>query len=74
MMLQEALDGASDGVMGPTTLAAAKRGDPSDNLADFLARRALHYAELPASSRYGRGWMRRLFQVQPACLRTGSSS
>lgn len=29
--------------------------------AEFQAERALHYATLPTFGRYGRGWMRRLF-------------
>ena len=28
---------------------------------EFQAERALHYASLPTFERYGRGWMRRLF-------------
>ena len=28
---------------------------------EFQAERALHYASLPTFARYGRGWMRRLF-------------
>lgn len=28
---------------------------------EFQAERALHYASLPTFTRYGRGWMRRLF-------------
>lgn len=30
---------------------------------DFQVERALHYASLPTFSRFGRGWMRRLFKV-----------
>lgn len=33
------------------------------DLASFQAERALHYAGLPTFGRYGRGWMRRLFNV-----------
>lgn len=36
---------------------AAKASSP----AQFQAERALHYASLPTFERYGRGWMRRLF-------------
>jgi lysozyme family protein len=32
-------------------------------LIEFQAERALRYAQLPTFSRYGRGWMRRLFTI-----------
>lgn len=32
------------------------------NPVDFQAERALHYANLPTFTIYGRGWMRRLFR------------
>jgi len=32
-------------------------------LSEFQAERALHYASLPTFGRFGRGWMRRLFNV-----------
>lgn len=33
------------------------------NPVTFQAERALHYANLPTFNRFGRGWMRRLFNV-----------
>lgn len=33
------------------------------NAAEFQGERALRYARLPTFDRYGRGWMRRLFNV-----------
>ena len=35
----------------------------SSDTVQFMAERALHYAQLPTFSTFGRGWMRRLFHV-----------
>jgi len=67
-ILQRALGVTGDGVIGPQTLAAARAADGQALLADFLADRAVQYAALSTFSRYGQGWMRRLFAVQQVCL------
>lgn len=35
----------------------------SSDTTQFMAERALHYAQLPTFSTFGRGWMRRLFHI-----------
>ena len=60
-LLQAAVGADVDGIIGPNTIAAARRHEPCEVVVDFLARRALRYANLKQFQRYGRGWMRRLF-------------
>ncbi len=62
-LLQRALGVEDDGYFGPVTLQAVLDADPIDTMLDFLARRAKRYAETANFDRYGRGWMRRLFEV-----------
>lgn len=65
-LFQSALPVIPDGVIGPKTIAAAQavpEADRLDVLADFMARRAMRYANLPTFTAYGRGWCRRLFVV-----------
>ena len=45
----------------------AKSSDPTD----YLARRILRYAEYPAFSRYGRGWVRRVLDLQTLIVKEG---
>jgi lysozyme family protein len=60
-LLQKAAGVVVDGVIGPTTIAAARRPHV---LLDFAALRAIHYTSLAALfTRYGFGWFRRLFDV-----------
>ena len=67
-LLQRSLGVEADGYIGPVTLAAILEANPIDTLTDFLARRAERYAETANFQRYGRGWFRRLFEVQRAAL------
>jgi lysozyme family protein len=66
----------ADGIVGPNTLAGARacwREDPEVTLAEFLSYRATRYAErareAPRQVKFLRGWMRRLFSLEAACLR-----
>ena len=43
--------------------------EEAQDLEDFMARRALAYAKLPTFARFGRGWMRRLFNVYKFALK-----
>jgi lysozyme family protein len=65
--LQRAVGASADGVIGPNTLAAAGRAGEAA-LGHLLAERALHYASLPTFARFGRGWMRRLFETHARAL------
>lgn len=61
--LQAACGVATDGVIGPKTIAAARRlaGD-SERLALFLADRALWMMQLKNWQANARGWLKRLFK------------
>jgi lysozyme family protein len=61
-LLQRALGVDPDGIVGPDTLAAARRKIPGDILLDFLSHRAVRYAE--GEPKFRRGWFRRLFRLQ----------
>lgn len=64
-MLQRAIDAvvggiAVDGLIGPQTVAAAKRARAADLLTEFCAQRLRHYMLLDAlDDTYGLGWGRR---------------
>lgn len=64
-LLQRAVGGKEDGVVGPETLRRLMQagGEP---FAEFLALRAQHYAGSNGFARFGRGWLKRLFRVAEA--------
>ena len=66
LQLQAALGVKTDGIIGPKTLAAARRSS-ADTLDSLLAARAARYADLCASRpvllRYRHGWLRRCFRT-----------
>ena len=66
--LQKVLRVRQDGAIGPLTLAAARDADPASFVRDYLARRAERYAKLRTFSRFGYGWMRRLFGVHQEAM------
>lgn len=61
--LQKTLNVKADGIVGPITLAAAKRIPVKELVARYLAERALQYVALKTFETFGRGWMTRLFHV-----------
>lgn len=64
--LQQAVGATVDGAIGPATLAAACRAyarDPMGVLREFLTWQVLHYTSLAIFATFGRGWMRRTFDV-----------
>lgn len=67
-MLQRTLGLETDGIVGPVTLAAVRKVDPSAFKIDFLSRRAMYYASLDSTEflHEGRGWFRRLFALEAA--------
>jgi lysozyme family protein len=64
--LQEVLGVSVDGVFGRRTRAAVNDADRHELGALFMAERALDYAALAKFSKYGRGWLKRLFLVAAA--------
>lgn len=68
ILLQRAVGVKDDGAFGPRTLEAARRSGSND-LDDFMARRAKRYAELPTVNTFGRGWYRRLLSVHRTAIK-----
>lgn len=71
--LQKALKVKVDGVVGPITLAAANKADPTELLGEFMVRRAIHYSGLTNMIIFGLGWFRRLFDIHRQALRVSRS-
>lgn len=67
--LQAALRVRVDGLIGPKTLAAARKAVRGALLRDFMARRAVHYSGLVNVAVFGLGWFRRLFDIHAEALR-----
>ncbi|MDO5606477.1 MAG: glycosyl hydrolase 108 family protein [Paracoccus sp. (in: a-proteobacteria)] len=62
-LLQAAVGAKVDGAFGPATLRAVNAAwvrDPLGLLAEFQARRGVHYGSLGIFKHFGLGWMRRL--------------
>jgi lysozyme family protein len=67
VLLQAALGVPVDGVLGPRTLAAVRVAGRS-LLMEFLARRILQYAASPKFGHDGKGWIRRVLDLEAFCL------
>src|ERR1051326_2925202 len=65
-MLQRAVKVLDDGMIGPSTIAAAH--SVSDALTRFLAERAFMYAHTLDFETEGHGWMSRLFIIHEKVL------
>jgi lysozyme family protein len=63
-MLQNALGVAPDGIVGPMTLAAARRCDPRAVIAAICDERLSMMRRLPGWAVFGRGWSRRVAEVR----------
>lgn len=59
--LQEVVGTKPDGIFGPITLRMVWYGDRKETGALYLAERAIDYMALMKFSKYGRGWLKRLF-------------
>lgn len=66
--LQQAVGAVSDGVIGPATLAAVAKKDPSKILVDFGNIKEAFYngivARDPSQSRFIKGWLNRVASVE----------
>lgn len=60
-LLQKSASVAQDGILGVNTLAVIKKTAGIDT--SFMAERALRYTGTRNFDKYGRGWMKRLFQI-----------
>lgn len=63
-MIQRALGVTADGIIGPGTMAAIKAADGKDFLNKFSAAKEAFYKSLATFPTYGKGWLRRVAEVQ----------
>lgn len=68
-MLQRLVGAAADGVIGPNTLAAVKSaGDVDALVRGYQNFRRAYYKSLSTFPTFGKGWMRRVDEVEAAAL------
>lgn len=60
LWLQRAVGAQADGIIGPKTLATARRADPATAMARFNGHRLGAMTDMPTWSAHGRGWARRI--------------
>ena len=53
-----------DGAFGPRTLAAVRAANPKQVVEDYAKRRLSFMQDLPTWDTFGRGWSRRVAEVQ----------
>lgn len=63
-MIQRALGVAADGAIGPATMAAIKAANGKEFLQKFSDAKTAFYQSLPTFPTYGKGWLRRVADVQ----------
>jgi lysozyme family protein len=71
LLLQGALGeaaGRADGVIGPRTVAAARAADVKELIRGFSLRRLAFLARLPNAAAFGRGWRKRVEEVECMAL------
>ncbi len=66
--LQAELGVAADGVVGPVTLAAARAAQAPALIGSYSRRRLSFMQRLPTWRAFGRGWSRRVREVEAAAL------
>ena len=62
--LQGCVGADMDGALGPKTMAAVKAADPKQLVDDYAKRRLSFLQDLPTWATFGRGWGRRVAEVQ----------
>ena len=62
--LQGCVGVEQDGAIGPKTLAAVSQFDPAELVEDYAKRRLSFLMDLPHWGTFGRGWSRRVAEVQ----------
>jgi lysozyme family protein len=66
--LQQAVGVAADGVVGPRTIGAAAKADPAHVVQTCCAERLAFLQSLKTWPTFGRGWERRVREVEAAAL------
>lgn len=64
--LQACIGVDADGAIGPKTLAAIKAASPEQLIEDYAKRRLSFLQDLPHWATFGKGWSRRVAEVQNA--------
>ncbi len=67
-LLQGVVGVDQDGDIGPKTLGAVKAFDPKDLIQDYSKRRLSFMMDLPTWGSFGKGWSRRVSEVEKAAL------
>ena len=67
-MLQACVGVEPDGGIGPKTLAAVRAMDPQQLVKDYAKRRLSFMMDLPAWGTFGKGWTRRVNEVEAVGL------
>jgi len=62
-----------DGSIGPKTLAAVKAIVPSDLVQDYSKRRLSFMMDLPTWGTFGKGWTRRVNEVEQVALKMAAN-
>jgi len=62
--LQRVVGVSQDGAIGPATLAAVAKKEPGTIVAEFCHYREAFYRSLSTFATFGKGWMRRLDDVE----------
>lgn len=63
-MVQEIVGSAADGIMGPRTLAAIAEQDTLSLIRQYSEERRRFYKSLKTFPTFGRGWLRRVDEVE----------
>ena len=74
VLLQGLLGVATDGRIGPVTLAAARRGDAAAHVRALCAARRAFLQRLPTWPAFGRGWTHRVASVEARALALAASA
>jgi lysozyme family protein len=62
-MLQLVLDCKQDGIIGQQTLTAASRRGGGETPSLYMAARAIRYTGTRSFDKFGKGWLKRIFNV-----------
>lgn len=62
-LAQKVMRVKQDGKIGPVTISKLERANPRIFTENYLAERALRYSKTRSFSRFGRGWLKRLFII-----------
>jgi lysozyme family protein len=73
-MLQNVLGVKADGLIGPLTVKAANRADPTETVRRLTRARLGFLFRLATWPVFGRGWRRRVLAVEQEALRLAASS